>query len=102
MWLRLLVALPFLVVLLSFALSNRSPVQLRLLPTGLTIEAPLSMAIIAVAGAAFLLGALFVWFAELQQRNRARRAEHALKLVEEQVRELKARLPASAMLPPGA
>lgn len=102
MWLRLLVALPFLVVLLSFALSNRSPVQLGLWPTGLTIEAPLSMAIIAVAGAAFLLGALFVWFAELQQRNRARRAEHALKLVEEQVRELKARLPASAMLPPGA
>jgi len=101
-WLRLLVALPFLVVLLSFALSNRSPVQLGLWPTGLTIEAPLSMAIIAVAGAAFLLGALFVWFAELQQRNRARRAEHALKLVEEQVRELKARLPASAMLPPGA
>lgn len=102
MWLRLLIALPFLVVLLSFALSNRLPVQLGLWPTGLTVEAPLSMAILCVAGVAFLFGALCVWYAELQQRARARRAEHALKLVEEQMRELKARLPASGMLPPGA
>ncbi len=102
MWLRLLIALPFLVVLLSFALSNRLPVQLGLWPTGFSLELPLSMAILCVAGVAFLLGALFVWVAELQQRSRARRAEHALKLVEEQVRELKARLPASGMLPPGA
>lgn len=100
--LRLLIALPFLIVLIAFALSNRGAVQLGLWPTGFTAELPLSMAILGVAGCAFVLGAVFVWFAELQQRRRARRAEHALRIVEEEVRALKARLPASGMLPPGA
>ncbi|MBE7212621.1 MAG: DUF1049 domain-containing protein, partial [Gluconacetobacter diazotrophicus] len=40
----------------------------------------------------FLLGALFVWFSELRQLRRARRAENQIKQLETQVSELRAQL----------
>jgi hypothetical protein len=50
---------------------------------------------------AFLFGALLVWMSALGQRRRARRAEHTARALEEQVRELKARLAVKpAVLPP--
>jgi uncharacterized integral membrane protein len=101
-FLRLIIASPLLAVLVSFALSNRGPVRLGLWPVDVTVEVPVSLAVLGVAGFTFLVGGLLVWFSECQQRQRARRAEHALRLLEQQVRELRARLPAHAMLPPGA
>ncbi len=102
MLLRLIIALPFLAVLVSFALSNRAPVQLGFWPTDVTLEIPISLAVIGAAALTFLIGALLVWISSFQARQHARRAEHAVRLLEEQVRDLKARLPASTMLPPGA
>ena len=99
-WVRLLIGLPILGVLISFSLSNRSPVQLGLWPTDVTIEIPLSLAVLAAAGITFLMGGLVVWMTELPQRGRARRAEHALRLAEEEVKSLKARLPSETVLPP--
>ena len=65
------------------------------------LEMPLSVAVLVGMAVAFLLGALLVWVSELGQRRRARRAEHTVRLLEEQVQELKARLaPKPAMLPP--
>jgi uncharacterized integral membrane protein len=99
---RLLVLAPFLLLLVLFALSNTAPVRLRLWPTGLSLEAPLSLAILGAMGLAFLIGGLLVWIAELGQRRRARRAEQTVRLLEAQVQELKSRLPQAALGPPVA
>ena len=97
---RLLIGIPLLVLLVLFALSNTAPVRLALWPTEFAIEMPLSIAIIALAAIAFVLGGLLVWVNELGQRRRARRAEQTLRLLEAQIEDLKARIPAHA-LPPG-
>jgi uncharacterized integral membrane protein len=90
--LRLLVAAPFLLLLVLFALTNRAPVALGLWPTGLSLEAPLSLAVLGAAAIAFLLGGLVVWVNELGQRRRARRAETQVRKLEEEVQRLRARL----------
>lgn len=94
--LRLLIIAPLLLVLVLFALSNTTPVQLGLWPTGFSVEAPLSLAILGGMAVAFLAGGLLVWVSELAQRRRARRAEHAIRLLEAQVQELKSRMPVPA------
>lgn len=99
-WARIIIGLPILAVLISFALTNRAPVQLGLWPTDTTIEMPLSLAVLAAAGITFLIGGLVVWMTELPRRGRARRAEHALRLLEEEVKTLRARLPDDTVLPP--
>ena len=74
--LRTLLFLPFLIVLVAFALSNPQPVQLRIWPFDFyTLEVPLSIAMLAASGAFFFLGALFVWFGSVAARGRAGRAE---------------------------
>ena len=98
---RLIVGIPFLILLVLFALSNSEAVRLGLWPTGYAIDAPVSLAILVAMAIAFLLGALFIWVGALGQRRRARRAEHTVRLLEEQVRELRARLPGTAIPPPG-
>ncbi|MGE0221763.1 MAG: LapA family protein [Acetobacteraceae bacterium] len=99
---RLLIGLPFLLLLVLFALSNTGTVHITLWPTDFALEMPLSLAMLAMTAVAFLVGGLLVWFNELGQRRRARRAEHAVRHLEAQVKELKARLPAPAMPPPSS
>lgn len=99
-WLRLGIGLPILVILVSFALSNRTPVQIGLWPTGISVEIPVSLAVLIAAGLAFVVGGLTVWLAAFPQRGRARRAEHTVRLLEDQVKALKARLPQDGVLPP--
>jgi uncharacterized integral membrane protein len=89
---RLLVAVPLLVLLVLFALSNTKSVPIGLWPTDLAVEVPLSMAVLVGMGAAFLFGGLLVWFSALAQRGRARRAEAQVRILDEQISELKARL----------
>ena len=90
---RLLIALPLLLIMVLFALSNTAPVRLHLWPTDYALELPLSLAVLGAMAIAFLLGGAMVWVSELAQRRRARRAEHAVRLLEAQLVELKARLP---------
>ena len=97
---RLLIALPLLLLLVLFALSNREPVPLRFWPTDYSLVLPLSLAVIGSMAVAFLVGALLVWVSALAQRRRARRAEQTVRLLEAQVQELKARLPQPAVPPP--
>jgi uncharacterized integral membrane protein len=99
--LRLLVAAVFLLVLVVFVLSNRQPVAIGFWPTDVRWDVPLSIAVVVVAAVALVFGAAMVWISELGQRRRARRAEAAVRLLEEQVQELKARLRPTAMPPPG-
>lgn len=90
---RLLIAAPFLIILVAFALSNRQEVALGLWPTDLSWQVPLSLAVLGCMGVAFLLGALIAWGGALSQRRRARRAEDTVRVLEAQVAELKARTP---------
>jgi uncharacterized integral membrane protein len=99
---RLLLLSPFLLLLVLFALSNTASVRLGLWPTGWSLEAPLSLAILGAMAVAFLIGGLLVWITELRYRRRARRAEQAVRLLEAQVQALKARLPQAALGPPAA
>ena len=87
--LRLILALPVILVLVIFALSNRSPVSLNFI--GYSVATPLSVAVLAGAAVFFVLGALIVWFGELRQRRRARRAERRVRQLEEELAELRAR-----------
>lgn len=100
---RVLIALPFVVLLVLFALSNTQTVHLGLWPTWYEWDVPLSAAMLIGMALAFLLGALMVWMGELAQRVRARRAEQTVRALEEQVQELKTRLARpAAVLPPAA
>jgi uncharacterized integral membrane protein len=91
-YLRWLIAAPFLLLLVLFALSNTSTLKLGLWPTDYTIEWPASAVILLAMAIAFMAGALLMWVSDLGQRRRARRAEQALKLLEEQVKGLQANL----------
>ena len=90
---RLLIAVPFLLLLVLFALSNPQPVQLGLWPTDYAVQVPLSLTILGAMAVAFLAGGIVVWLSELAQRQRTKRAERAVQLLEAQVQDLKARLP---------
>lgn len=79
---RLLLAGPFLLILVLFALSNIQPVALGFWPTDLTLTLPLSVAVLAAMAIAFIAGGLLVWSETLRQRMRARRAESAVRLLE--------------------
>jgi putative membrane protein len=97
---RALIAAPFLLLLVLFALSNPQPVRFGLWPTDYSLEAPLSIAMLAAMAVAFLFGAVAAWAGAIAARRRARRAEHAQKLLEAQVQALKARLAGPALPPP--
>ena len=91
MW-RFILALPVVLVLVLFALTNTQPTQLGLWPTDLSITVPLSFAVLGAMAVTFLLGALVVWPGILAARARARRAERTRRLLEAQVAELKAEM----------
>ena len=90
--LRILIAVPLLLIVVLFALSNRAPVAFGLWPTDIVVTLPLSLAVLGAMAVAFLAGALVLWLSVLAARRRARRAEHMARLLEAQVAELKARL----------
>jgi len=88
---RWLLLAPLLALVVLFALSNRQTVSLGLWPLDLTWQVSLSVAVLAVAGLAFLLGALMVWFTSLGHRRRARRAEDQARRLEQELDGFRAR-----------
>ncbi len=87
----LLLTVPFLLLLLLFALSNRAIVQVGLWPTDWSVDVMLSVVVLGAAAIAFLMGALTVWLTELGRRSRLRRAEQRVRLLEAQLHSLQAR-----------
>jgi uncharacterized integral membrane protein len=94
--LRILIAAPFLFLMVVFALSNPQPIEFKLWATDYAVTLPLSLAVLGAMGVAFFLGALLLWMSALAARRRARKAEYKVKLLEAQVAELKARKPPPA------
>lgn len=98
--LRLIIAVPLIIVLVIFAISNRQTVLLDFL--GYQANVAFSGAVLVAAGFFFLLGAFAVWISELRQRRRARRAEQRVRVLEEQLAGLRASaspLPVPALPP---
>jgi uncharacterized integral membrane protein len=91
-WVRWLIAAPFLLLLILFLLSNKAPLTLGLWPTDFSLELPASVVILGAMVVAFIFGALVMWVSAIGQRRRARRAEHAVALLEEQIKGLRVTL----------
>jgi len=88
---RFLIGVPVLVLLVLFALSNKQVVTMGLWPTDITVDAPLSVAVLVTSAVFFLAGALMTWGTSLAARARARRAETTVQQLRAQVRTLQAR-----------
>lgn len=88
---RWLVLAPLMALVVLFALSNRQPVSLGIWPLDLTWQVSLSVAVLAVAALAFVLGALMVWFTSLGHRRRARRADAEIRKLEKELVGFRAR-----------
>jgi uncharacterized integral membrane protein len=99
---RALIFAPLLFLLVLFALSNQMPVELKLWPSDIAIDLPLSIAMLLAMTAALIVGALMMWVSTIGARLRARKAEANARMLQAQVTELKARLaaPAALVLPP--
>ncbi len=89
---RLLILLPILLVLVLFELSNRQDVALSLWPTDLSLQAPLSIAVLAGIALGMVLGGLVVWFTSLSRWRRARRAEDRVRLLEARLSDMQTSL----------
>ena len=100
--LRVIVGLIFLVVLVLFVLSNNSMLQLRILSYDVYHPVATGLVLVLFSAVAFLVGALLMWFSELKQRRRARRAEAQLRTLESRVAELSASRPAAYVAPVAA
>lgn len=83
--LRLIIAAPFLLLLVLFTLSNAQTVALGLWPTPWSVSLPLSIVVLSAMAIAFLLGALILWVSVLAAIHRARRAEAQLRALEAQL-----------------
>lgn len=88
--LQLIMMLPFLIVLVAFVLMNQTPAAMEL--PSLSWQSSAGAVALIFAGVFFLLGALLVWFSELGQRRRARRAEQQVKQLEAKLAELHAQM----------
>ncbi len=98
---RVLLAIPLLIILIVFALSNKQAVQLGLWPTDLSIAVPVSLAVLCIAGLFFLVGAFMSWGGTIAARNRARRAEARVRQLQAQVEAARPRSTALSLPPPG-
>ena len=99
MILGLVFAAPFLLLLVVFALSNRADVVLGLWPTDLSVNVPLSLAMLAAGALFFILGAIAAWLGTLAQRRRAHRAERRVRSLERELEAMRPPPPRPGRLP---
>lgn len=97
---RILVAIPLIVILVAFALSNQQEIQLGLWPTDIVISLPLSVAVLVAAGVFFIVGGFMTWTTALGARARARTAERTVRQLEAQLEAMRARPADLPLLPP--
>ena len=79
---RALLAIPFLLVIVLFALSNQEPQQFTLWPTDLSFVLPLSLAVLGVGLLFFVAGGLLAWGSVVRLRARLRRAQRVAAALE--------------------
>ena len=89
--LRLLLGLVALIVIVAFAVANRTPVDVSFAPLPVTIELPLYGAFLFGLIVGVLVGGIGVWLGGLAARHRARRLRNKVWALENQLNLLKQR-----------
>jgi uncharacterized integral membrane protein len=82
---RLLLGLVALIVIVAFAVANRTPVEVNFAPLPVTIELPLYGAFLFGLIVGVLVGGTGVWLGELSRRYRARRLRRRVGQLEQQL-----------------
>jgi uncharacterized integral membrane protein len=67
-----IVAAPIVILVLLFAVSNREPITLRLLPFPLDLTMPIWLLTLIVLFVGFLLGAIVTWIGDRRRRRETR------------------------------
>ena len=92
---RWFIFLPLAILVVLFMLSNPQSIELRLWPFDVAWTASASIAVLAIAAVAFLLGALIAWAAAVPARRRGRAADRRVAVLEAEVKALSATKQAS-------
>lgn len=79
--LRWAVLLPLALAVLLFVIDNRQMVDLSLPLTGVSLRAPLFLALLLVFLAGLLIGAVAAWLSALKYRRRARHERRAREML---------------------
>jgi uncharacterized integral membrane protein len=82
---RLLLGLVALIVIVAFAVANRTPVEVNFAPLPVSIELPLYGAFLFGLIVGVLVGGIGVWLGELGRRYRARRLRRRVGQLEQQL-----------------
>lgn len=83
-----IIAFPFAVIVISFAVSNPEPVALRVWPVPYMLEAPVFLVVLASVGFGIVWGGLTAWAGGMRVRSRMRRAEVQAEAARRDVRRL--------------
>lgn len=86
-----IVTIPFALLLLSFAISNREVATLGLWPLPFRIDAPLYLVVLLPLLFGVIIGGLAVWFGRFASGIRMRRLETRLAATRKDLEGLKAR-----------
>jgi uncharacterized integral membrane protein len=84
--LRLLLGLVALILIVAFAIANRTPVDVSFAPLPVTIELPLYGAFLFGLVIGVLIGGIGVWLGGLTERRQAKRLRGKVWALENQLR----------------
>ena len=87
--LRILLALAALIVIVAFAIANRTPVAVSLAPLPIATELPIYGVFLLGLVLGGLIGGLAVWLGGIPQRREARRMRNRVWALENQISILK-------------
>lgn len=88
-FLRILLALVALIVIVAFAIANRTPVPVSFAPLPILIELPVYGVFLLGLVLGALIGGIALWLAGIPRRFRARRLRNRVWALENQVEVLK-------------
>lgn len=89
------VTVPVAVVLVVFAVSNRSVVAVTFWPLPVRLEAPLYLVVLVAALVGFLAGELIAWMGGARARRAARNAARRIETLERDLAASQTRIAAS-------
>lgn len=84
---RTAIIIPYVIVLVLFTASNQTAENISLL--NYQWQSSIGIVALETGFISFCIGSLSIWFSELKQRRRARRAEQELRKVKKELQEQK-------------
>lgn len=90
-YLSWIVTIPLGIIVISFAVSNRDPVALRLWPLPFEVEMPVFLPVLGALVVGFVAGGAIAWWSGGRTRRLARRQSSRLKSLASEVETLRTR-----------